>query len=326
MYMLYNDEHGEREGKTPSDSNVFGMSMLLTLGVEIAGKMTKGRFKPFTNLDELIRLKASMRKAPKGNVPIEITKEGDTIYVSGLLSKPTNKGNIGHDPSIGALSLISACIRKLGWEGKIVITKHGVSQEYANKNRTNKFWHIANALGLTLDGITINKKADLPSQYWHYEKKSEKVASILLHVTAEYYGLKEVYQNHAGCERGYFKTEDSRLLALPKKDSGGKDNLLLPDVILYDCENKCILLVEGKKLTTLKKGLEEIRKYESIIREYINKYYPDADIECWLSIFGGNKTDVPHDEVLIYLNDDGKVYINENAPNCIKKAFDKVSK
>ncbi|MCL2212387.1 MAG: hypothetical protein FWB93_00935 [Oscillospiraceae bacterium] len=322
LYMLYNDELGERTEKTPSCTSIFGTNILLTLGVEIVGKSIKGRFRPFASIDELIQFKSNMRKPPAGNVPISITKKGDTIFVSGRLSKPANEGNIGHDPNIGALSMISACIRKLGWCGDIVITMHGVSQKYAKKNRSNKFFHIARALGVKLDDITF-ETASLPEKYWKYEKNSEKVASILLHIVAEYCDMREVYQNHAGCERGYFKTKSGRLIVLPKKDSGGVLNLYLPDLVLSDVDGLLVLLIEGKQLKTLSAGLNEIKHYDSIENEYINKYYPGAKTERWLSIFGGNKTEIPHEKVLLYLTDCGAIYINDDAPDCVKQAFSK---
>ena len=116
--MLYNLQIDQKE--TPTETNVFGARMLLTNGVKIIGKkLDKKLFKPFSSVDELIVCKNSMRKPPKGNIPIEITKANDTIFVSGRLFK---SGGLLHDPNIGALSIISATLRKLGWQGKIVIT------------------------------------------------------------------------------------------------------------------------------------------------------------------------------------------------------------
>ncbi|MCL2248860.1 MAG: hypothetical protein FWC13_06285 [Oscillospiraceae bacterium] len=346
QYMLYNDELGERKEKKPSDTSIFGTSILLTLGVEIVGKSTEGRFRPFSSVEDLIRFKSKMRKPPAGNVPIDIKQNGNVIYISGRLSKPADAGNIGHDPNIGALSMISACIRKLGWKSDIVITKHGVSQSYADRNCSNKFFHIARALGVTLDGITFSGNVALPKRYWYYERNSEKVASILLHVTAEYGGMREVYQNHAGCERGYFKTEEDGLIALPKyrsvsytyekkrKKKGGYklkngtivENLFLPDLIICDKESKSMLVVEGKKLQTQAAGLEEIENYYGIKEDYLDKYYPDYKVTVWLSLFGRElkSLDQLSDRVLLYLDNLGKTHIDDNAPACIIDAFRKV--
>ena len=321
LYMLYNEELEAREEKKPSDTSVFGTNMLLTLGVTIVGKDISRWFKPFRSLDELIRFKAGMRKPPAGNVPITITKYDDHIEVSGRLAKPADAGNIGHDPSIGALSMISACIRKLGWDKNIVVTLHGVTQSYVDHTRgKNKFLYICSILGMRLDGIRMPSHVVLPELYWHYEKKSEKMADILLHVQTMYHGMYCVYENHAGCERGYFRTKAGRLVTLPKKDRNGI-NLYLPDVVLYDEETNFILLVEGKMLFTLQLGIEEIENYDSIEQEYIYPEYGRVTIMRCVSIFGGNCVSIPHEKVLFYLADNGRIIINKNAPRCIRRCF-----
>ena len=48
----------ERKQKESTDTNIFGTRLLLTLGVEILGKeLDPTIFKPFENIDELIRFK-----------------------------------------------------------------------------------------------------------------------------------------------------------------------------------------------------------------------------------------------------------------------------
>lgn len=321
LYMLYNEELEAREDKKPSDTSVFGTNILLTLGVTIVGKDTSKWFKPFESLEELIRFKAGMRQPPAGNVPITIKKFDDRIEVSGRLAKPADAGNIGHDPNIGALSMISKCIRALGWNKDIVITMHGVTQEYVNKTKgKNKFLYICNILGLKLDGINMPNRVELPELYWHYEMSSEKMTSILLHVLGMYNGMYGVYENHAGCERGYFRTKNGTLVTLPKKDKNGI-NLYLPDVVLYDEPSNLILLVEGKKLSTLANGIDEIQYYDSIENEYIKPAYKDVTILRCVSIFGGNETNHLHKDVLIYMNLSGKIFINPQAPECVKSIF-----
>ncbi|MBE6083568.1 MAG: hypothetical protein E7205_12890 [Tissierellaceae bacterium] len=321
LYMLYNDELGAREDKKPSDTSIFGTNMLLTLGVKIVGKDTSRWFGPFTSLEDIIRFKMGMRKPPIGNVPIDISLYNDRIEISGRLAKPADEGNIGHDPNIGALSIISKCLRHLGWQHDIVITQHGVSQSYVDRTRgRNKFLYICSILGLRLEGIDMPPNGDLPETYWHYEMRSEKVASILLHVLGEYYGMRGIYQNHAGCERGYYKTPTNNLIALPKKDSHG-ENLYLPDLVLHDPNSNTILLVEGKKLSKLLDGIIEIQFYDSIENEYIRKHYPQCKIYRYVSIFGGNKKGALPLPIILYLNEQGQIFINPNAPQCVKNIF-----
>lgn len=321
LYMLYNDELEAREDKKPSDTSIFGTNILLTLGVKIVGKDTSRWFKKFDSIEEMVRFKSGMRQPPAGNVPINITRFPDRIEISGRLDKPRNEGKIAHDPNEGALSLISKGLRTLGWTGRIVITRHNVTQEYVNKTKgKNKFLYICSILNMELDGITMPPKVSLPDKYWHYEMSSEKMASILLHMVGEYHGLRGIYQNHAGCERGYFKTKNEKLITLPKKDRNGI-NLYIPDLVLHDPISKYVILVEGKKLSTLQAGLAEIEDYDSIEIEFIKPHYKDCQIYRCVSIFGGNRTSLPHPKVILYLGESGRVIINPNAPKCILDAF-----
>ena len=74
-------------------------------------------------------------------------------------------------------------------------------------------------------------------------------------------------------------------------------------------------------LSTLKQGIKDIKNYDSIEQEYIYPLYGDVKIMRWISIFGGNRTRIPHDKVLFYLADNGRIIINSEAPQCIRRAF-----
>lgn len=319
-YMLYNNESGGDFERRPSDTNVFGTNMLLTIGARFHGKNMM-HFSPFGTLEQLIEFKSGMRRPPAGNTPIDITRYEDRIEVSGMLSKPADKGNIGHDPNIGALSIIGETIRELGWDKRIVITKHGVTQSYVDKTKgKNKFLYICDLLGLELQGIVMPTNIQNHEQYWKYENKSEKVASILTHIHAENNGFIGIYENHAGCERGYFYDKSRNPIALPKKDAYG-ENLYIPDLILYHPLENTILLIEGKQYSTLNKGLEEINNYDSIESQFIKNNYPGCKIERWITLFGGNNQKLPHKKVLLQLTDDGRILVNENAPESFRKLF-----
>lgn len=323
LYMLYNDELEARKDKKPSDTNIFGTNLLLTLGVKIVGKDTSRWFKKFNSIDELIAFKSKMRQPPAGNIPINISRFPDRIEISGRLDKPGNSGKISHDPNEGALSLIAKGLRTLGWTKRIVITRHNITQEYVDKTQgKNKFLYICGILNMELDGIAMPGQLSLPEKYWHYEMRSEKMASILLHIVGEYHNLRGIYQNHAGCERGYFKTKNNQLITLPKKDRNNK-NLYIPDLVLHDPDSKYIILVEGKKLSTLKAGLQEIKNYDSIELEFIKPYYDDCQIYRCISIFGGDFICLPNPKVILYLSETGRVIVNPDAPKCLIDAFRK---
>ena len=310
LYMLYNDELGLFDNTQPSDTSIFGTNMLLTNNVKIIGKPDIW-FSPFNNIDELITFKNGMKPPPVGNTPILICRSKNKITVSGKLDK-SDSGLISNDPNIGALSYISYTLRQFGWQGEIEIVNHHVAQSSVKNNSQNKFLSICDMLHLTMEGITMPSQYLPPSSYWHYETKSEKVASILFHIACEYIGLKEVYQNHAGCERGYFKTANDELIALPKVCGTDNHKLSLPDIILRDDLNQIVYLMEGKQLSTLNQGLEEIETYDDIEALYINRYFPGYEVRRYLTIFGGRDSDLPHDMVLFYLNENGSVILNES--------------
>ncbi|EAJ9794516.1 hypothetical protein FBG03_07960, partial [Campylobacter jejuni] len=233
--MLYSIRIGQ--DKNPTLTNKFGSKCLATLGVQILGKsLDDCAISPFDSIDDLINFKNTMRQPSRGNIPIKISKSENKITISGRLEKD---GSLSHDPNIGALSLISATLRALGYVGKIEITSHNLSQNQIG--RGNKFISIANLLGISLENI------DLPAiqnndSYWHYEMQGEKIATIFLHlVIEEFTRARAIYENHAGCERGYFITQDNKNLTVEKyknKDeykNGNKNaRIFIPDLVLAD--------------------------------------------------------------------------------------------
>ncbi|MHA1835157.1 MAG: hypothetical protein ACTSV7_14370 [Candidatus Baldrarchaeia archaeon] len=316
--MLYNIKIGAE--KRPTDSNVFGSRMLMTLGVEILGrKLDQSVFKGFDSIEELIRFKNSMRSAHTGDVPISIKKYDDKITVSGRLFK---SGGLSHDPNIGALSIISKTIRDLGWKKDIIITKHGLEQKHIKPN--NKFIKIAYYLDLKIDGLYV-PKAELRDRYWHYEHASEKIVTILYHLLCEdLNGVDVIYENHAGCERGYFMTPAGDYLAIKKYVRGIKERgiISLPDLIVCDHNKKQVVEIEGEKADNYHKGVSQLNDFGAIERYYIKVYYPEYEIIRGISLFGGlsQLRNAPH--LMSHLNSNGVITLSDNSPQVIKKAFE----
>ena len=260
--MLYNLQIQQKE--KPTATNVFGMRMLRTIGVEVMGKIyDKEIMKPFSSLKEFVDLKNATRMPPAGNVPIKIEVSDNSIKVSGRLYKA---GGIAHDPNIGALTIIALCIRK--WEKKkdIIITKHGLKQ--SNLGKSNKFIQIANKIGIKLDGLKM-PVAVSHENYWHYDISQEKVASIFLHVALVAYTKAQIiYSNHGGSERGYFLHNKLGPIAIEKYQEGKREKyklgdktmiIYIPDVIIFDPTRNQIINVEGKKYSTRKDGIKELK-------------------------------------------------------------------
>lgn len=314
-----------RQKAEPTETYIFGTRMLLTLGVEILGKVLDPKiFKPYTSIDELIRAKAAMRKAPAGNVPISITKVDDSlIKVSGRLFK---SGGLSHDPNIGALSIICAVLRKLGWKGRLVITMHGLAQRHVGS--TNKFIQIANVLGIELDGLVV-PRATLPTDYWHYERQGEKLGTIFIHLCVENFTTGfSIFENHAGCEKGYFVTPDKEYIALEKYSdrdaykAGDKDMIVfIPDLVLLDIDDTEVITIEGKKYVNKQKGIDELNNYDSFDNMYLKKYYPKYKIVRTVVLYGSNNEYVGEVEVGFLLNERGKLVLGIKAPKIFTKAI-----
>lgn len=319
-YMLYISENDNN--RIPSETAQFGTKLLKTIGVQIIGKNDYyNSLLPFKSIDEIINFKNNMRRPPVGNTPILITRDltSGSYSISGILSKPKEEGNIAHDPNIGALTLISAGIRKFDPYSPIYITHHCVSQSYIENTYGNKFLYIASYLNIILSNLIYNpQNFNIASNYYYNERSSEKITTIFLHIVLERIGAKLIYENHAGCERGYFHTNNGIEIALPKKVNS--QQLYIPDLIMQLPTGK-VLIIEGKKLSTLYNGINELKNYNLIENYYIKPDYNNPIIERWVTTFGGNLNQIPHEKVLIHINSDGTVFINSNAPYELKNYF-----
>lgn len=320
--MLYNLKIPQK--KTATETYIFGTRCLLTLGIEILGKkLDPAVFSPFKSVDELIQFKNGMRKAPKGNIPISLVQEKETIKVSGRLYK---SGGLAHDPNIGALSLICATLRKLGWKKEIVITSHGLNQRHLAPN--NKFIKIANTLNIKLDGLKV-PASTRDKQYWKYETDGEKLGTIFIHLVVENFtNGKSIFENHAGCEKGYFITREGKPIPLQKYEDreaykrGDKSKIVnIPDLILIDFGRSEIINIEGKRYEFRHKAIEELKLFKPIEDLYVKKYYSQYKIIRTVVLYGGNATIVIENEVGFLLNKNGDLVLGIKAPKLFKEAI-----
>jgi hypothetical protein len=320
--MLYNLRIPQK--KTATETYVLGTKCLLTLGVEILGKKLDPKiFSPFKSVDELIQFKDRMRKAPKGNIPISIKREKEVIKVSGRLYK---SGGLAHDPNIGALSLICATLRELGWKKEIIITSHGLSQSHLAPS--NKFIKIANTLNLKLEGLRIPTSVR-DKEYWKYETEGEKLGSVFIHLVVENFtNGQSIFENHAGCEKGYFITREGKPIPLEKYTDreaykgGDKTKIVnIPDLILIDFGRSEIINIEGKKYEYRSKAIEELKTFGPIEDMYVKKYYSEYRIIRTVVLYGGTATKVIEIEIGFLLNKNGDLVLGIKAPELFKDAI-----
>ena len=313
------------EQKTkPTETYIFGTRLLLTLGVEILGKkLDKKVFVPFKSIDEIVNFKSNMRKAPAGNVPILLKKQKGKIQISGRLYK---SGRLSHDPNIGALSIISAVLRKLGWKDKIEITQHGLAQN--NVGATNKFVQIANKLDISLQGLKI-PQAKMNANYWKYDIDGEKLGTIFIHLVVENFANgMSIFENHAGCEKGYFITAQGEPIPLAKYTNreeykaGNKSAIInIPDLVLIDLSNKIIIDVEGKKYQFRHNGIAELAGYDAFDNLYNKKYYPKHKIIRTVVLYGSAEDAIIEIEIGFLLNENGQLILGVKAPKLFQEAI-----
>lgn len=318
--MLYNIQIDHES--SPTATNIFGTRCLRTLGVEILGKPDESASaEPFTDLEEMIESRAQIRRPPRGNVPILIGKRGGTVSISGRLNK---SGGLSHDPNIGAISLIAAVTRKLGWEGRIEVTHHGLSQSMLGPR--NKFVQIGNHLGLEISGLSL-PKAQMPTTYWKYEASGEKIATIFLHLAVEQSGEGRVlFENHAGCEKGYFVGPNQSLLPVAKRvrNSQGEmprtaEAIQLPDLLIYDPAREEALVIEGERSENLSVGIRQLRTFQNFETEYVRRYYPHVIRKRTIVLFGGSQRGSLPAEVAFELTNEGHFVFGEKCPPLIEK-------
>lgn len=325
MVMLYALQ--VKQKTEPTETYIFGTRLLMTLGVTILGKRLDPKiFIPFDSINEVITVKNSMHRPPAtSNVPIIINfdKENDTIEISGRLFK---NNSLSHDPNIGALSIIAACIRKLGWTGRIVITRHGLSQRHIGLK--NKFVQIANKLNITLKDIIL-PKTTLPTLYWHYDRKGEKLGTIFIHIVVENFTESyAIFENHAGCEKSYFTTPAGKHIPLAKysdRDAykgGDKSKIIsIPDLVLLDIRNSEIITIEGKKYKNRQAGIKELAGYEAFDNLYLEKYYPAHRILRTVVLYGSKQDRIIEVEIGFLLNEKGKMVLGIYAPKLFTRAI-----
>lgn len=300
--MLYNNP--ESQNDDDPESVVFIKKCLKTIDVEFHGDKSID-LKGFTSIEELISFKNNMKQPPASNTPVRITKKDDQIFISGTLSKPKEVGNIAHDPNVGQLICIAGTLRRLNWQGKIIITNHKVKQSKINNMRGNKFLFAMNSLNIQLKDIDT-PQLSFHNDYWYYEKNGEKIATIFLHVLCDYLEFHSIYANHAGAERGYFYTLNKSEIVIDKK-------IHLPDYVFADLKNKKIYICEGEMYNNYELGILQLEGFEGFINNYITKNYKNFSVESFIVLSNSNDDDLKK-KVIFQIGSNGNIKFSSKLP------------
>lgn len=318
--MYFSSKQAEEDNRSVNFIN--RLLYHLESGIEFWGK-DSSKFKKFKNLKELIKEKNEIAKTNNRvkDTPIKITIEKNILKISCLLANPGQKekkkddndnnktikikkkreytGRIGSDPNIGQISLIAKGIRSLGWKKRIVVTHHQVRQE---RIEGNKFTNFAKLLKIELENCTL-PTTEFKLDYWSYEKKREKVASILAQIILENKNMITIFDNHGGCEKSYFHAPNGNEIQISKEFSreGGK----IPDLVVKDNKKKIIYIYECKKIENIKNAIEELNQFELFEKNYLSVHYPDFAYIRGLIINGGKITDNPI--VKLQLTEESKI-------------------
>jgi hypothetical protein len=308
MYMLY-IEQGDL--KINSATNNFGIKLMLTAGVKIINKNLDYGLKPFSSVEEIINEKNRMRKPPKSNTPVNIILEDNEIRISARLDKPGNIGKASHDPNIGLVSIISFSLRKLGWNGDIIITKHNLDSKYL-EIAENKLTIISSFLDIKFQNIELKKISNYKIEnYYKYDTNSEKNATILLHILLENSGWKLIYNNHAGGERGNFYSKND-ILHIPKRNSK-KENINIPDIIMG--KEKLIGIFEGKNKKNILKGIKQIEGYDYIEENYLKVFFENHKIFRALVVYDKTNSTKIDELISFILYSNGEIIYSKDKFN-----------
>ncbi len=187
---------------------------------------------------------------------------------------------------------------------------------------------IANKLKVEIQGLSLPEGRHR-DYYWKYEIEGEKLGTIFIHLIVENFTKGySIFENHAGCEKGYFITGDGKYIPLKKYSdkkaykAGDKNKIIsIPDLILIDFDRNEIIDTEGKKYQFRQNGIEELKNFDDIEKSYVRKYYPKYKIIRTVILYGGTKKKVIEIEVGFLLNKNGDLVLGIKAPELFKEAI-----
>jgi hypothetical protein len=147
-------------------------------------------------------------------------------------------------------------------------------------------------------------------------------------VIENFTGGSSIFENHAGCEKGYFLTKEGEYIPLKKysdrkayKEGNKKKIISIPDLIIVDFGRSEIINIEGKRYQFRQDGIRELKNFDDIEKMYIKNYYPKYKIIRTVVLYGGTEKMIVEIEVGFLLNENGDLILGIKAPKIFKEAM-----
>lgn len=169
----------------------------------------------------------------------------------------------------------------------------------------------------------------MPEFYWKYDTTGEKLGTIFIHIIVENFTEGySIFENHAGCEKGYFMKSDGTPIPLAKyndrkkyKEGDKKEKIAIPDLVLIDISENETITIEGKKYQFRQQGIRELEDYDSFEKRYLKYYYPDYKVVRTVVLYGSREERIIEAQIGFLLNKDGKLVLGIQAPLLFRRAI-----
>ncbi len=315
---------------------LFALRLIKTLGIQIEDAPEAiGEVVPFDSVEAVIEAKNQLsperdhlqKAVPMHwSVPVRLNLEDNTLVIRAWLEKG---GTISHEANISLVGALAMTVRHLGWTGPILVTDHGVVDDYLI--RANKFHVFQETFQIELYGVeSFGMK--LPRHYWTFEKRNKKQVTVLLAALIPYFGLgKVLFSHHNRAEKTDFlkpngQTSEIRRYVDLKAHHEGVDNQRIdtPDLCLINKAQTHALIINAQTWGARWSALNQLPLMANFEAVYVNRFYPDASVENRAVLFGSKQDSLPYSLFCLLLNDDGQLIVHDEAPELIKTAVDRL--
>ncbi len=196
------------------------------------------------------------------------------------------------------------------------------------KAKPTETYIFGTRLLLTLGVEILGKKLD-KKIFTTFLSIDEVIKCKFIHIVVENFTESySVFENHAGCEKGYFQTSTGEQIALAKYNdrtkykAGDKSQIVfIPDLVLLDIKETEAITIEGEKYEFQQNGIKELADYDAFDKMYLKKHYPNFKIVRTVVLYGSEEEKIVELQVGFLLNANGKLVLGIKAPKLFKRAI-----